>query len=244
MLRQKTRKDDWPVSKHWTSLSRSGRLRSRNMSAAQPVAAPCRGPDLTHCRRRWPLQQALSRNPPRPIRRQHLKCGQGRGRARRRARRAGNGRASFWRKLNGSGRWRRWRSGITRRRWWRRRVARADLHRPPRITNDTAQTVVHRLGCPVAARSVYRLGVTGIHHVAARLGCDNRASDHGTAYDPCRDSGSPPATPPSPPAPLGRGIRRSRGQGGGERRRREQAGKRLLHRVPPHRRQLRSRCAT
>src|SRR5262245_63840849 len=83
--------------------------------------------------------------------------------------------ASFWRKLSGSGRW----SGIARRRWWRA-VAGTDLHRLPHIADDAAQTVVHRLGCPVASGSVHWLSVTGVQDVARRPGCDDRAGDYGT----------------------------------------------------------------
>jgi hypothetical protein len=83
--------------------------------------------------------------------------------------------ASFWRKLSRG-----------RRRWWRA-VAGTDLHRLPHIADDAAQTVVHRLGCPVASGSVHRLGVTGIHNVAWRPGGNDRAGDHGAADDPCRD---------------------------------------------------------
>ena len=148
---------------------------------------------------------------------------------------------SFCRKLNGSAGRRRRRSGIARRRW-RRGVTGADLHRPPRIADDPAKTVVQRLGCPIASGSVHRLGVTGVRNVAGRAGGNDRAGDHGTADDPrCNPrppsaappSPSVPTTTPSPSTPLGGGIRRSRGQGGGDRRSREQAGKSPFHGSPP-----------
>jgi hypothetical protein len=132
----------------------------------------------------------------------------------------------------------RWRSGIARRWWWRRDVAGTDLHRPPRIADDVAQTVIHRLGCPVATRSVYRLGVTG--GTPRRPAAGMRRS--------CRQSR--PLLRPLPrflfpirhpsilranrhPAPATGGCIRRRRDRGGDRRSREQAGKRPLHRGPP-----------
>src|SRR5215468_2108062 len=102
-------------------------------------------------------------------------------------------------------------------------IARADLHGPARVADHVAPAIIDRPRCPVAARSVDRLAVALIDHVAGRPRRNDGAGDDRTADDAADDSAGAPTTP------LRAGIGRGRGQRAGHDRDSRQRSECLLH---------------
>ena len=61
-----------------------------------------------------------------------------------------------------------------------------------RIANNVPSWIVKRLGCPVEARSGYRLSIAGVDHITSR----SRGKDG--PGDDCASDGSGYSTPPHP----------------------------------------------
>ena len=83
------------------------------------------------------------------------------------------------------------RGAQTARRRRRCRVAGADLYRLAGIADHAARAIVDRLGCPVAAGRVDRLGIALIDNIAGRPRGNNGACDDG-AGDGTDDGAGPP----------------------------------------------------